>query len=385
MINSQFLKLHFSQLVKAWKISKYNSYSDAQKQNYHNNLSELFSCLKKVNFDLQSPTEQQELKEVIDFFILSLQFLNNSTVNCVPYEIVECLKVAMNEWIVETKVKLCGLYVREPFDYIFDEEDYNLFLRTFDLPESLMEYRKYLYIYGAFIRHQSHKCKTSEMQEEFRQQDRDALCWRRMLEQLEKFFLTSKPYVYKIQSSKQSKNEKLFLGNEERFQDTVIKFLIEEICAFENARQDGQKTRPEDVNLERIQLQLAAAREIDYELNGTKRGFSTPLELLASQTTIRVLSYLVRLDCLFTDVSYSRIIDVPLTKEDYLFIYRYIDYFDLLAYKKTANTTTPEKLIRQRLKSFPQGKKILDGLLGLEQKINEIAIYLKEANARLKY
>ena len=91
MINSQFLKLHFSQLVKAWKISKYNSYSDAQKQNYHNNLSELFSCLKKVNFDLQSPTEQQELKEVIDFFILSLQFLNNSTVNCVPYEIVECL------------------------------------------------------------------------------------------------------------------------------------------------------------------------------------------------------------------------------------------------------------------------------------------------------
>lgn len=286
---------------------------------------------------------------------------------------------------VETKVKLCGLYVREPFDYIFDEEDYNLFLRTFDLPESLMEYRKYLYIYGAFIRHQSHKCKTSEMQEEFRQQDRDALCWRRMLEQLEKFFLTSKPYVYKIQSSKQSKNEKLFLGNEERFQDTVIKFLIEEICAFENARQDGQKTRPEDVNLERIQLQLAAAREIDYELNGTKRGFSTPLELLASQTTIRVLSYLVRLDCLFTDVSYSRIIDVPLTKEDYLFIYRYIDYFDLLAYKKTANTTTPEKLIRQRLKSFSQGKKILDGLLGLEQKINEIAIYLKEANARLKY
>ena len=162
---------------------------------------------------------------------------------------------------VETKVKLCGLYVREPFDYIFDEEDYNLFLRTFDLPESLMEYRKYLYIYGAFIRHQSHKCKTSEMQEEFRQQDRDALCWRRMLEQLEKFFLTSKPYVYKIQSSKQSKNEKLFLGNEERFQDTVIKFLIEEICAFENARQDGQKTRPEDVNLERIQLQLAAARD----------------------------------------------------------------------------------------------------------------------------
>ena len=282
---------------------------------------------------------------------------------------------------VETKVKLCGLYVREPFDYIFDEEDYNLFLRAFDLPESLMEYKKYLYIHGAFTRYQSHKCKTAEMQEEFRQQDRDALSWRRMLEQLEKFFLASKPYTYKIQSSKQSKNEKLLLGNEERFQDTVIKFLIEEICAFENARQDGQKTRPEDVNLERIQQQLAVAHEEDYKLNGTKRGFPTPLELLESQTTIRILSYLVRLDRLFTDISYSQITDVPLTKEDCLFIYRYIDYFDLLAYKKTTNTTTPEKLIRQRLKSFPQGQKILDGLLRLEQEINEIAIYLKEANA----
>lgn len=282
---------------------------------------------------------------------------------------------------VESKVKLCGLYVREPFDYIFDEKDYNLFLRTFDLPESLMEYRKYLYIYGAFTRHQLHKCKTAEMQEKFLQQDIDARRWRNMLEQLEKFLLASRPYTYSIRPSKQSKNEKLFLENEERFQDMVIKFLIDEICAFENARQYSRKTRPEDVNLERIQQQLAAAREEDYKLNGTKRGFSTPLELLESQATIRLLSYLVRLDLLFTDISHSQITDVPLTKEDCLFIYRYIDYFDLLAYKKTTNTTTPEKLIRQRLKSFPLGKKLLDSLLGLEQKINEIAIYLKEANA----
>ena len=53
---------------------------------------------------------------------------------------------------VETKVKLCGLYVREPLDYIFDEEDYNLFLRTFDLPESLMEYRRYLYNIWCFYK-----------------------------------------------------------------------------------------------------------------------------------------------------------------------------------------------------------------------------------------
>lgn len=285
---------------------------------------------------------------------------------------------------VETKVKLCGLYIREPLDYIFDEEDYNLFLRTFDLPESLMEYRKYLYIYGAFTRHQSHKCKTAEMQEKFLQQDRDACKWRKMLEQLENYLLASKPYTYNILTSEQLKNGKLHLENEERFQDVVIKFLIEEICAFENARQDGQKTRPEDVNLERIQQQLAAAREEDYKLNGTKRGFLTPLDLLESQTTIRLLSYLVRLDHLFTEISYSRLTDVPLTKEDYSFIYRYIDYFDLLAYKKTANTTTPEKLIKERLKSFPQVKAIYEQILGIEERINKTAIFLKETNVWLE-
>ena len=62
--------------------------------------------------------------------------------------------------------------------------------------------------------------------------------------------------LYNILTSEQMKNGKLYLENEERFQDVVIKFLIEEICAFENARQDGQKTRPEDVNLERIQHSL---------------------------------------------------------------------------------------------------------------------------------
>ena len=77
-----------------------------------------------------------------------------------------------------------------------------------------------------------------------------------MFEQLENYLLALKPYTYNILTSEQMKNGKLYLENEERFQDVVIKFLIEEICAFENARQDGQKTRPEDVNLERIQHSL---------------------------------------------------------------------------------------------------------------------------------
>lgn len=99
MIESQFLKLHFSQLVNAWKLSRYNTYSNVQKQIYHEHLSELFSVLKKINFDNISLSECAEIKEIIDFFIYSLSFLNNSTINNVPYELVECLGLAMKDWI----------------------------------------------------------------------------------------------------------------------------------------------------------------------------------------------------------------------------------------------------------------------------------------------
>lgn len=104
------------------------------------------------------------------------------------------------------------------------------------------------------------------------------------------------------------------------------------------------------------------------------------MDLLESQTTIRLLSYLVRLDRLFTEISYSRLTDVPLTKEDYSFIYRYIDYFDLLAYKKTANTTALEKLIKERLKSFPLVKAMYEQILGIEERINQTAIFHKKTN-----
>lgn len=45
-----------------------------------------------------------------------------------------------------------------------------------------------------------------------------------MLEQLENYLLALKPYTYNILTSEQMKNGKLYLENEERFQDVVIKF-----------------------------------------------------------------------------------------------------------------------------------------------------------------
>ncbi len=99
-MNAQLLHLHFSQLVNAWGKSKHNQYSDSAKQEYHNNLSLLFDKLKETDFVLLDDAAQNEIKNIIDFFILNLEFLDNSTFNnAVPFEIIECLKVSLNEWV----------------------------------------------------------------------------------------------------------------------------------------------------------------------------------------------------------------------------------------------------------------------------------------------
>ncbi|TFD96430.1 hypothetical protein E2605_09700 [Dysgonomonas capnocytophagoides] len=95
----QLLNANFAQLVSAWKKSKYNKYSDADKQNYHESLSQLFNALKATDFERLTLPEKEEVKAVLQFFFTSLEFLDNSTINVVPFELVFCLKEAMFDWI----------------------------------------------------------------------------------------------------------------------------------------------------------------------------------------------------------------------------------------------------------------------------------------------
>lgn len=109
--------MHFSQLVNAWKLSKYNSYSNSKKKEYQTQLMALYDRLKELDFDSMSDSLRVEMKEVIDFFLLSLEFLNHSTINNVPYELVECLRSAMKEWIAnETNYIIVTSYNEYSFD-----------------------------------------------------------------------------------------------------------------------------------------------------------------------------------------------------------------------------------------------------------------------------
>ncbi|MCA6362391.1 MAG: hypothetical protein IM638_05095 [Bacteroidetes bacterium] len=92
------LSLHFAQLNKAWQKSRYNKYSDREKQEYHNRLDELFVKIKDVDFTSLHNETIYIYKNAIDFLFKSIDFLDSSTLNLIPFETVECLSHALNDW-----------------------------------------------------------------------------------------------------------------------------------------------------------------------------------------------------------------------------------------------------------------------------------------------
>ena len=97
-MSPELLKLHLAQLNRAVQRSKTNRYADPRKVDYHESLSELFRKLSEIDFENISYTEQKEVKKMLDFCFQSIEFLDNSTLVNIPYEIVYCLEKALNEW-----------------------------------------------------------------------------------------------------------------------------------------------------------------------------------------------------------------------------------------------------------------------------------------------
>lgn len=102
----ELLLLHLSQAEQALDRAKNNSYSDQQKQQYQVQLTELFAAVRTDalnHFSTLTDTDIYDVyKKHLDFIFKSLEFLDSSTLNQIPYEVVECLNHAMREWLAPT-------------------------------------------------------------------------------------------------------------------------------------------------------------------------------------------------------------------------------------------------------------------------------------------
>lgn len=99
MSYNHLLDLHLSQCEIFLARSKNNSYSDTSKKEYH---EELFALFTKITDSVKPGIDDSlifEKQEHLNFIFKSLEFLKDSTLNSIPFEVVSCLNLAMNDWI----------------------------------------------------------------------------------------------------------------------------------------------------------------------------------------------------------------------------------------------------------------------------------------------
>lgn len=98
-MSPELLQLHLSQLSIAFDKSKTNKYADSRKQEYHDTLYELYSKIRNDDFSKRNSDSHIFFKEILNFIFYSLEFLDNSTLTSIPYEIVYCLEKALKDWV----------------------------------------------------------------------------------------------------------------------------------------------------------------------------------------------------------------------------------------------------------------------------------------------
>lgn len=98
----ELLKLHLAHTKQVLARSKNNSYSDRRKEIYQEQLNNLFDAISediKKNLPLLTdPLIYDGPKKHLSFILKSIEFLDSSTLNQIPYEIIHCLNHAMGEW-----------------------------------------------------------------------------------------------------------------------------------------------------------------------------------------------------------------------------------------------------------------------------------------------
>lgn len=116
----KLLELHFSQLQSEWAASRYNSYSDLRKQEYHENLAKIISYLEAEDFSKLDDTQITQRFYIIFFVFKSLEFLNHSTTSIIPFELVFVLELALKDWAPTDEYLIVTSLINGMNEFSFD-------------------------------------------------------------------------------------------------------------------------------------------------------------------------------------------------------------------------------------------------------------------------
>jgi hypothetical protein len=86
-------------LEELFSKSRSNKYPDSKKSNYFIELRSIFDSIISSDYDSFSHRERIEHRQIFDYLFNGLEFLDTSTLNIIPFELVSCLEKALNDWV----------------------------------------------------------------------------------------------------------------------------------------------------------------------------------------------------------------------------------------------------------------------------------------------
>jgi len=98
-MNQQTFELNLTQLEESFSKSKSNRYSNPKKKKHFNQLRDLFEKIKDEDHSSFDTSDYWEHYQIFQYLFNGLEFLDDSTLNATPYEIVTCLERALRDWI----------------------------------------------------------------------------------------------------------------------------------------------------------------------------------------------------------------------------------------------------------------------------------------------
>jgi hypothetical protein len=98
-MNIKTFELELIQLEEAFSKSKNNKYSDHKKRHHFEQINQLFLKIKKEDYSKFNIDDLKIHQQIFYYLFKSLEFLDDSTLNATPYEIVTCLSRALKDWI----------------------------------------------------------------------------------------------------------------------------------------------------------------------------------------------------------------------------------------------------------------------------------------------
>lgn len=98
-MNYKQFEFRLAQLERAIQTIKTNKYSDQRKTDFQENLFNLVTSIRKANYKTFSENTLNWHKRIFDVIFTWVDFLDGSTLNQTPYEMVNCLQCVLKEWL----------------------------------------------------------------------------------------------------------------------------------------------------------------------------------------------------------------------------------------------------------------------------------------------